>query len=103
MNDERRTPDPELTKNDIALVNELTEFDLQAIDELMLSKVSGRWQKSAKIIAQTMIELPNRTPGIPDIFYAQRLRKLVEEGQLDASGDVNSMRYYEVRQSSNAV
>lgn len=101
MNDEPPTPDPELTKKDKALVNELTGVDLQEIDELLLSKISGRWQKAAKIIAQIMMELPDRTHGIPDIFYGQRLSKMAEEGQLDVSGDMASMRHYEVRLSSD--
>ncbi|WP_425530461.1 DUF3658 domain-containing protein [Xanthomonas oryzae] len=36
---------------------------------------------------------------MPDIFYAQRIRHLVSAGHLEASGNLNRMRFSEVRLS----
>lgn len=38
-----------------------------------------------------------RVPGLPDLFYAQRVRALVEKGLLVAEGNLAFMRYSEVR------
>ena len=35
--------------------------------------------------------------GIPDIYYAQRVRRFVAEGALELEGDYINMRYSEVR------
>lgn len=42
---------------------------------------------------------PERRPGIPDVFYAQRVRTLVERGVLEAADDLSRMRYCEVRKA----
>jgi hypothetical protein len=42
-----------------------------------------------------------RLPGIPDSFYAERVRLLVECGKLLAEGDLRFMRYSEVKLRSN--
>ena len=44
-----------------------------------------------------MMEMQNRISGIPDIFYSQRVRHLVEEGKLESQGNLGYMRYSEVR------
>jgi hypothetical protein len=38
-----------------------------------------------------------RVPGLPDLFYAQRVRVLVERGLLIGEGNLSFMRYSEVR------
>ncbi len=35
--------------------------------------------------------------GVPDIYYSERIRKLVEKGVLEAAGNLHYMRYSEVR------
>ena len=50
-----------------------------------------------------MSGLTNRVIGIPDVFYAQRVRKLVEDGHLEAQGNLAYMRYSEVRLPMHAT
>ena len=38
-----------------------------------------------------------RIPRLPDLYYAQRVRALVEEGALVAEGNLDYMGYGEVR------
>jgi hypothetical protein len=45
----------------------------------------------------TIGELSERFPNIPDIYYAQRLRRLVAVGELESQGNLEYMRYSEVR------
>jgi hypothetical protein len=44
-----------------------------------------------------MSSLPNRRRGIPDVFYAQRIRELVRTGRLEADGNLAYMNFSEVR------
>jgi len=62
-----------------------------------LAKANEKWCKVAKIVAASMEAITNRVPGIPDVFYAQRIRKLVKAGKLESQGDIRSMRNSEVR------
>lgn len=41
--------------------------------------------------------LKNRYPGLCYIFYAQRLIHLVEEDRLESQGNLEHMRFSEVR------
>lgn len=97
MDNEKPPPDPELSAEQESLVEKLTESELETIDHALLSNVSTRWQKMAKIVGVTMQEMPDRVPGIPDIFYAERLRGLVRAGEIEAEGHILSMRYCELR------
>ena len=93
-------PDPELNEEQRSLVEKLTESQLAEIDYALLQNVSGRWQKMAKIVGVTMSGLENRVPGIPDIFYAERLREFIRLGEIEAEGHIKSMRYCELRLSA---
>jgi len=96
------TPDPPLTAEQQALVATLTAADLRAIDEALLANATPRWRKVAMIVGLTMNQLEDRgdrVNGIPDVFYSQRVRLLVEAGQLEATGDLAYMRFSEVRLS----
>lgn len=75
----------------------LTAADLQRIDECLLSHTSQEWQKVARIIGSTMAVLGRQFPDVPDVFYAQRIKHLAESGAIEAVGDLNRMRYREVR------
>jgi Protein of unknown function len=77
MNSHDLEPDPELTPAQFKLVEELTEDEIKAIDNALLSNTSTRWQKVAMVVAITMHKLPRSVEGIPDIFYAQRVQMLV--------------------------
>lgn len=90
-------PDPPLTKEQIVLVNKLNEIDIKRIDKALLSNTCKNWRKVARVVGSTMMVLPERILGIPDIFYAQRIRHLVEEGKLESQGNLAYMRYSEVR------
>ena len=94
-------PDPPLTPEQEARVSLLSDDDLERIDKMLLSNAGPRWRKVAFIVGSTMNDLPKSAPGIPDVFYAQRVRRLVEMGQLEAFGNLDFMRYSEVRLSSS--
>ncbi len=90
-------PDPPLTKEQIEFVNKLNEIDIKRIDKALLSNTCKYWRKVARVVGTTMLELSENIPGIPDVFYAQRIQHLVEEGKLESEGNLAYMRYSEVR------
>ena len=102
MTDEIQRPDPTLTAQQQATVDQLTESELKAIDKALLSNATDRWRKVAMVIGSTMMHLPDRVPGIPDVFYAERVRKLVEHGLLESQGNLTYMRFSEVRLAPSA-
>lgn len=104
MEDERPIPDPPLSPEEQARVATLTKADIEAIDQALLSNATNRWRKVAMVVGLTMSNYPNPRPGIPDLFYAERVRQLVARGRLESQGNLSYMRFSEVRLSaSNAT
>ena len=78
-------------------MEQLSNEAIQAIDNLLLANAHTKWRKVALVVALTMTDLKIRERGIPDLFYAQRVRKLVEEGRLESQGNLQEMRFSEIR------
>jgi hypothetical protein len=77
----------------------LTDEDVAWIDQQLLSRCDDQFRKVAYVVATAMSLDAERQPGIPDVFYAGRVRRLVECGALQAVGDLSRMRYSEVRRA----
>lgn len=91
-------PDGPLTHEQIAIVEKLTSADLQKIDEGLLSNCCDKWRKVARVVGTTMMsDGPYRFENVPDVFYSQRVRLLVEKGLLESQGNLDFMRYSEIR------
>jgi len=97
------TPDPDrdLTDEEKAIAANLSEKNLDVIDQQLLSNAKPTWRKVAMLVGLAMGDLPDRVVGIPDVFYAQRVRTLVERGLLEAQGNLQYMRFSEVRLPSS--
>lgn len=90
-------PDGALNPDEEAEVLLLTAVDLQSIDDCLLSHTSLQWQKVARVVGSTLMAIGDRFPKIPDLFYSQRIKYLAESGALEVAGDLNRMRYSEIR------
>ncbi len=97
MNEDEPSNEPILTSAQLALISNLSVEELEEIDSALLESVRNRWQKVAMIVGRTMMNLTSRVSGIPDIFYRDRLIKLVEEGILISQGNIKHMRNSEVK------
>lgn len=86
----------------LALIANLSLDQIEAIDAALLAAAGTRWRKVAFVIATAMTG-PASVPGIPDVYYAQRVRALVAGGSLIAQGVLSRMRYSEVRIAGEAV
>ncbi len=90
-----------LDDEDTKAIASLTVEDIAAIDEAIVSKLSGRWQKTALVIAMSMYAYPDRYDDIPDVFFGQRVLALAKQGLLEASGNLRQWRFSEVRATSD--
>jgi hypothetical protein len=97
MSEEIPMANPPFSDEEQAVVAKLTDADLQAIDATILANSSNRWLKVARVVLHTERALSDRYPGLSYIFYAQRLIRLAEEGRLDSQGNLEYMRFSEVR------
>jgi hypothetical protein len=95
-------PDPPLTVEERARVAALSPAQVQDIDDALMANVSRQWRKVARVVMSAMIDLKRdgkRVIGIPDIFYAERIRELMNQGRIEGDGDFSRMGRSEVRLS----
>jgi len=103
--EEEPQDDPELSEEQRLIISKLSTAELAKIDDALLAHVPTRWGKLARVVGQTMMDLgQDRVAGVPDIFYAQRVRLLVDQGLVESVGNLRRMRFSEVRRKpeSNA-
>jgi uncharacterized protein (DUF4213/DUF364 family) len=67
-----------------------------------MSYVSDQYKKVAFVIGQTMLELGGEFPALPDMFYASRIKHLATTGVIEAAGNLDRIRFSEVRLRSDA-
>ncbi|MDA3933249.1 MAG: DUF3658 domain-containing protein [Gammaproteobacteria bacterium] len=101
MSQEAPPFDPDLTEDQAALVAQLSNAQLAEIDQALFSASGKRYRKVAMVVSIAMSELPRKVANIPDVFYSQRVACLVEQGKLEAHGNLKRMRYSEVRRCEN--
>lgn len=100
LDSERRPegpPDTELDDVERAVVLALTEEQVGRLDEELLARCSRSWRKVARVASQLFLEPPEGLPPIPVGYAIQRAQALVAAGRLEAQGDLDYMRYSEVR------
>ncbi len=90
-------PDGPLNPEQSLHVSRLKQEDLWDIDRVLLAQSAPTWRKLARIVQMTMSELSERFPHVSDVYYAQRVRRLVAVGELESQGDLEYMRSSEVR------
>ena len=93
-------PDTLLDASEQESVSRLTQPDLELIDETLLANSAASWRKVARVVGTAMNTLHKQFPGVPDGFYAQRVAALVQSGRLQAQGNLEYMRFSEVRLAS---
>jgi hypothetical protein len=89
--------DGPLTAEQALRVSQLNQQDLQKMDRVLLAQASHSWRKVARIVGNAMSDHTSRIDGIPDLYYAQRVRHLVELGKLESQGNLAHMQFSEVR------
>ena len=90
-------PDPPLTAEQEALVRTLSKTVVSRVDAALVANASSKWRKVAVVIAAAMDDARGSAVGLPDVYYARRVKQLVAAGRLESFGDLCRMRYSEVR------
>ena len=94
MNEELE-PDGLPNEEQSLAISKLNDSDLKQIDEALLAEACDKWRKTARIVGFAMMRV--RLPGVPDVFFSNRVKKLVKEGKLLVVGDLNYMGRSEVK------
>jgi hypothetical protein len=97
MSKEIPMANPPLSVEEQCVVAQLTDVDRQDIDAAILAQCSNHWFKVTRVTCDAEKALSDRYPGLSYIFYAQRLIQLVEQGRLESQGNLEHMRFSEVR------
>jgi hypothetical protein len=97
MSADEFTPDPPLSPEQARVAASLSPELVATIDAELLSHARPRNRKVAMLVGLAMGNPNVRAPGLPDLYYAQRVRELVAKGHLVAEGNLNFMRFSEVR------
>ena len=90
-------PAPPLSKAEADLVRSLSTGTVAMIDTALISETTVNWRKVAMVVARTMDAVQGRVVALPDVYFPQRVRHLIESGRLESQGDLARMRYSEVR------
>jgi len=77
--------------------SKLTTEEVRKIDDALIADACTKWRKVARIVGTAMMANRDLIKNVPDIFYAARVRKLVEEGRLESQGNLDFMRFSEVK------
>jgi len=90
-------PDTLLVPEENELVSQLTQSDLEVVDEALLHSSVSSWREVHRVIASAMVALDGQFPGLPLGLYVRRVGTLVGSGRILAKGNVEFMRLSEVR------
>ena len=95
--DDVAPPDGPLTPEQQAVADLLTADFIARVDAALLSHARTKNRKVAMLVGMTMGDPALCIPGLPDVFYSQRVKVLVARGDLIAEGNLDYMGYSEVR------
>jgi len=69
----------------------------QLIDDLLLSHMTLRWQKVAMVIGTIMLDHKQDLLAVDHGFLTERIKLLVDTGRCEAQGNLNQIRFSEIR------
>ena len=90
-------PDTDLSEEEEELVSRLKGEDSALIDKALLSASAQSWRKVARVVGTALNSLQDQLPDVPVGYYARRIAFLVSSGSLESQGNLEYMRFSEVR------
>jgi hypothetical protein len=90
-------PDGPMSAEQQAVASSLAPEFVAKVDAALMSHAKRSTRKVAMIVGMAMMDSSVRVAGLPDLFYRDRVRVLVNKGLLVAEGNLEYMRYSEVR------
>ena len=89
--------DPPLNEDQENIVGTLSSDFVKEVDRVLLSYITKNGRKVAMVVGLAMMHDHIRIHGLPDIYYAQRIKQLVRDGAVVAEGNLDFMRFSGVR------
>ena len=89
--------DSVITEQDINYLKSLSVEALSAIDSVICSHTTGHWKKIAMVISKSYRELEGKDPKLTYEQLLSRLHHLINSGKLSSQGNINVMRFSEVK------
>lgn len=89
-------PDTELNDEEQRTVVAFSECEVAFIDSVLLADCATSWMKVARIVGTALTHWPE-VAEVPIGFFARRVKALVEAGKLESKGNLDYMRFSEVR------
>lgn len=90
-------PDTELDEEEQADVDALTADDIARIDEALLAQCDWSWRKVAMLVGRLLSKSAEVPDFVPVGYVAQRVQALVAAGRLESQGNLDYIRFSEVR------
>ena len=90
-------PDDVVDEQDKAMVSRLALDDVERIDRCLLAECARSWRKVARVVGFAATALKDEYPELPLAYYVQRVASMARAGSLEAQGNLQYMRYSEVR------
>jgi hypothetical protein len=81
----------------IVMTQEITPEQWRHIDELLLAACTHRWMKVAYVVGTVMSNPSLKRNGMGDVDFAARIKHMVKEGKLLSQGNLEHMRFSEVK------
>ncbi len=94
--------DDEITVEERILIKKLRPEDISLIDKTIHSNITELFRKTARVVADVSDELKERYPEITYLFYSERIRLMVKRGIVESQGDLNMMRYSEIKKAQKS-
>lgn len=69
----------------------------QRIDEIILHFTADKWQKVALVVASVLLDGGEEMKEVNDFEVADRVKVLASEGRIESRGDLDKIRYSEIR------
>ena len=91
--------DRHLTPEEEFKVSKLTAKDLKAIDAALLGEALTSERTVSWVVGKTRKALGDKFNGIPSVFFARRVRKLIGEGKLEMDENPEYIRLREGKPS----
>lgn len=90
-------PDTALDADDMHVVADLTAEDVRVIDAALIAECAATPRKVARVVGFAMRNLQDRFDHVPVGYCAQRVAALAAAGLLESDGNLDHMRFSEVK------
>jgi Protein of unknown function len=93
-------PDSALSSDELTAIKRLSTEELKTVDSFIIENCKKEYRKVAMVAGTAFLHFKDIFTDLSPIFYSERIKILVSAGILESEGNLNYMRYSEIRLSS---